>query len=110
MFRPTERLQSCLGVSLVILSIGGTWSMMSGSIVKFQIAGANFSVNEKLKVIEKVTEELSETTTELRNQPGVSPLKLKAIEAELEQTQSDIDEAESEIESELEQLVKPEEM
>lgn len=110
MFRPTPFSQNCGGLAALILACSASWSMVSGAIVKGSIAGANFSVNEKLKVIEKVTEELSETTSQLKNEPGVSSLKLHAIERELEQTKSDINEAESEVKSELEELISPEEM
>ena len=54
--------------------------MMTGSIVKFQVAGANFSVNEKLKQVENVAEILEQTTNQLKFQPEISRLKLKAPE------------------------------
>lgn len=110
MFNMTERLQTCIGYSLIILSIGGTWSMMTGSIVKFQVAGANFSVNEKLKQVENVAMDLEQTTLQLKDEPGVSRLKLRAIEREIEQVQSEIETTESHIEHDLEKLVNQTEM
>lgn len=105
MFSPTQTLQACIGIASIILSIGGTWSMISGSIVKFEVAGANFSVNEKLEKVEKVAKELENTTNQLRNEPGVSPIKLEALEAELKQTKSEIESTETEVRDDLDKLV-----
>lgn len=100
---------SCVGLSILILSAGGCYSMISGALVKINVAGTNISVNEKLQRVDKIAGVLEASTEQLKNEPGVSPLKIQAIEAELESVETDISATEKEIERDLKQLVEGEE-
>jgi hypothetical protein len=106
MFRPTAQLQLCFGLSSIVLSFGCCWSLISGAWVKVSIAGANISVNQKLEKVEKIATDLTDTATQLKSEPSVSPLKLKAIEQELRQVESEINRAENKVEQELDELIK----
>ena len=106
----TSFCQNCGGISAIVLAFGATWSMISGAVVKGSVAGANFSVNEKLQQIENVANDLEQTTFQLRQEPGVSRLKLRAIERDLAQAKDEIDITESHIEHDLEELVDQTEM
>ena len=104
----TEFFQNCGGVSMVILSLAGSWSMVSGAIVKINVAGTNISVNEKLQRVERITQDLEESTQQLKLEPGVSPLKIEAIERELEAVNEEIDSTELQLSDDLDKLVEPE--
>ena len=108
MFRPTYELQLCAGVSMILLSGGGAWSMVSGAFVQFRVAGANFSVNQKLEQVESIAQTLGETTTQLKQEPKVNRLRLREVELQLQAIEPAILQAESEIHQELDSLVNPE--
>ncbi len=82
--------------------------MITGANVKGGIAGAHFSVNEKLQAVENIHGELERATQELKSEPTVSRRKIKEIELELEQTNQSIDRASQQISEDLENLVDPE--
>ena len=82
--------------------------MIVGSVVKISVAGANFSVNERLEKTKEITEALTQTTDALKNEPGVSRLKINAIEQELEAVDRAIDRAGKKTEADLEGLIDPE--
>lgn len=100
--------QKCIGVSIVILSLAGSYSMATGAFVKINVAGTNISVNEKLQRVDKIARDLESSTEMLKQEPTVSPLKIKAIEAELKQVESDIERTEADIDRDLKQLTEPE--
>lgn len=104
MFQPVKELQWCVGASMVFLSLGGAWSMVSGSVVQFRVAGANFSVNQKLEKVEKIKQSLENTTTELKQQPGVSRRQIQRIEQQLQSVEPEIDLTEDEIHQDLDEL------
>ena len=91
---------------MVILSLAGSWSMVSGAIVKINVAGTNISVNEKLQRVERITQDLEESTQQLKLEPGVSSMKIRAIERELEAVNEEIDSTETELEQDLDELVE----
>lgn len=102
----TPFAQNCGGASAVILAVGATWSMISGAVVRGSVAGANFSVNEKLQRVDRIARELNESAEQLKLEPGVSPLKIQAIETELQQVETEIEATEQEIDRNLKQLVE----
>lgn len=104
----TKFAQNCGGASFIILSVGATWSMVSGAVVRGSVAGANFSVNEKLQRVDKIARELEESAEQLRFEKGVSSLKIEALQTELDQVERDIKQQAQEIESDLTQLVERE--
>ena len=79
--------------------------MISGAIVKVNVAGSNISVNSKLEKSEKIIEDLTETTEQLKSEASVSPLKILAIQKELEAIDSDIDDTEAEVREDLTDLI-----
>ena len=108
MFRPTYELQLCAGASMVLLSCGGAWSMVSGAVVQFRVAGANFSVNQKLEQVESITEVLEQTTTQLKQEPKVNHQRLREVELQLQAIEPEITKTELEIHQELDSLVDSE--
>lgn len=100
-------LQNCLGISAIVVAIGSSWSMISGAMVKVSVAGTYFSVNEKLQVIEKVTDNLSQTAKQLKAEPGASHLKLQVLEQDLKLSGQQIEDTEAQINRNLEQLINP---
>ena len=104
MFRPNHELQICAGLSMVLLSIGGSWSMVSGSVVQFRIAGANFSVNEKLERVEEAKEILEDVTTELKRDPKSNRRRIQKAEQQLQLATPPIDETETKIQQDLDEL------
>ncbi|MEO1341486.1 MAG: hypothetical protein AAFV28_10185, partial [Cyanobacteria bacterium J06635_13] len=80
------------------------WSMVSGSVVQFRIAGANFSVNRKLERVTEAKEILEDTTTELKRQPGVSRRQIQRIEKQLQSVEPEIEATEDEIHQDLDEL------
>lgn len=105
MFQPVKELQFCFGLSCVLLSVGGCWSMISGSVVNLSIAGAKLSVNQKLEKVERITQALEQSTQQLKSEPSVSKLKLKAIEQELKTVDRDIQREEKAIADELDHFI-----
>lgn len=86
------------------------WSAISGSQVKVKAAGVNFSVNEKLEAVETIHKQLTETATQLKSEPSVSPIKIRGIEAELRKAELEIEDTESQITEDLNNLVDPDEL
>lgn len=106
MGRLTAELQFCLGISSIILSLGSAWSLGTGGWVKISVAGANISVNQKLEAVEKITADLTDTATQLKAEPGVSSLKIEAIEQELATVNSSINRTGNSVERELDKLIE----
>lgn len=100
--------QQCIGVSIVILSAGGTYSMISGALVKINVAGTNISVNEKLQRVDKIARDLEQSADLLKQEPTVSKLKIRAIEKELEAVETDIEASQQQLQDDLKQLVEGE--
>lgn len=107
MIRSTPFFQNCLGVSAIVISLGGAWSMISGAMVKVSVAGTYFSVNEKLRTVEKVADELTETAKQLKAEPGASHLKLQVLEQELKFSEQQIEDTDAQINYEMERLINP---
>ena len=80
--------------------------MVSGALVKINVAGTNISVNEKLQRVQGIAKDLEQSASQLKLEPGVSPIKIEALEAELEQVESEIEATERELEADLKQLVE----
>lgn len=106
----TPFFQKCSGISMVVLSVAGAYSMATGAMVKINVAGTNISVNEKLQRVQGIAKDLEQSAEQLKLESGVSPIKIEAIEAELEQVESALEATEKELEADLKQIVelKPE--
>lgn len=104
--KPTNELQLCIGGSMLLVSIGICCALLSGSVVRLNVAGANLSVNQKLEQVEKIKESLQQSTQELRQEPSVSKLKIEAIERELEAVDESIQTEEKAIADELDRFVE----
>lgn len=97
----TPFFQGCGGISMILLSLAGAYSMATGALVKINVAGTNISVNEKLQRVNKIAQDLEASTEQLKHEPSVSRLKLRAIERELEQVESDIERTEADLDRDL---------
>ena len=95
MFRLDPWLQICADVSMIFFSFGGAWSMVSGSVVQFRVAGANFSVNEKLERVEEAKEILEDVTTELKREPKSNRRRIQKAEQQLQLAAPPINEVET---------------
>lgn len=107
MFTPTNFLQNCTGISIIVLSIGGTWALGAGAWVQVSVGKANISVSRKLQKVEQVARKVEDTVEDLKNEPSVSPLKVKGLEAELKDAEAIAVETEAEIEQDLENIANP---
>ena len=105
MFQPSDNLQNMVGVSLIIVSIGGAWAAISGAVVKGKIAGATFSVNDKLEVVEEVSEDAINTVRELKEDSAVPRSKIESWELQLQDVHEKTEEAESEVIEDLQSLI-----
>ena len=109
MFEPTQVLQGCVGISLVTLSFGGTWSMIQGSVVKGSIAGTTFSVNERLERVEEIEERIEDATAKIIYDPQPSKKEIEAYRQELEEINEEIDRTATELETDFEKTLELEE-
>ena len=106
MFKPTDRLQACVGTSIVLVSIGVCISLITGSVVDFSVAGAKLSVNRKLERVEKITEALEQSTEQLKQEPSVSKVKLEVIEQDIRRIDRAIEQEEKAIADELDRFIE----
>jgi len=104
MFEPDPRFQLCAGISMVLLSFGGTWSMITGAVVQFRVAGANFSVNQKLDRVQEATSILEDVTDELSQEPKVNRQKIARAEEQLQLAMPKIEETETQVQHDLDEL------
>lgn len=104
MFRPNWELQLCIGISMVLLSTGGAWSMVSGAWVEFRAAGIIFSVNRKLERVDIAEDYVKDSVTELKQEPKVDRQKIRAAEQQLQLAEPIIEDAKTEIQHDLEKL------
>ena len=101
MFQPSQLLQFFLGLSVLFLSGGAGWSMLSGARVKVQAAGATLSVNERLKEVKGIRDDVAETVEELKAVPVINQQKISAYAEELEQAEELIEDTELKLENEV---------
>ena len=104
-FQPSSLLQFLLGLSICFISGGASWSMISGSLVKFQAVGATLSVGERLKEVEEIRDQVEETVEELKQEERINQQEFSAYQLELEQAESLIEETEIKIEEKTTELI-----
>ena len=108
MFTPTDFLQGSVGCSLFILSIGASWSMISGAVFDASIAGAKVSINQKLQEVDRVAQVVRNEAQSLKKEPMASKLTLEAIEKNLEIVDREIEKEEKAIERDLDRFTDSE--
>lgn len=97
-----------MGTSLVITSLAGGISMLTGAIVEFSVGNANLSVSRKLEKAEIVYDKAETIVNELAQEPTVSKLKIRGLKSEIEEGKAIADDTELEIEEDLDHYVESE--
>lgn len=80
--------------------------MIRGANVRVSVAGANLSVNEKLQEVKEIKDKVGSAVEQLKAEPSVSRIKIRAIEHELEEAESKINDTDARIEGDLEGLTE----
>lgn len=104
-FKPTEILQGCVGLSFVLLSIGGMWSMISGARVELRAAGAMLTVNEGQKLVEEALEDTEDIVNIIQRSPAVPKSQKKQLQQKLSTAKDSLSHAEEEINDDAEKLL-----
>jgi len=85
MWKPNETLQTCLGISCILLSFGASWGMVTGAVVKMKVAGADFSINEKAQAVSEALNYAEDAIDVTKPATRVNRHKLRQAQLKLEE-------------------------
>jgi hypothetical protein len=100
--QPTAIFWNCVGISLVVVSIGMSWAITRTKVFELELAQYKLRTGNALSEIQQVSDTL-ETTA---NQLPITAQKKEQIIKQLDLTNEVIEQATSEVEN-LEKLIEP---
>lgn len=102
-FQPTSIFWNCVGVSLVVLSVGMSWAITRTKVFELELAQYKLRTGNALSEIQQVSNTLEQSAKTL---PLAQPQK-QEIQQQLAESSAVIDEAIGTVTDDVEQLVEP---
>lgn len=94
------------GISLVILSMGATYSMVRSRQVELKGAGISLQVVNRLKEVQESNQELEESIDLLKQTKTVNPRTINRIEGTIERNKAKIESTSQDISETIDELIK----
>jgi hypothetical protein len=100
---PTNIFWNCVGISLVVISVGMAWAITRTKVFELELAQYKLRTGNALTKVQKVSDTLEQSAKTL----PIAQSKKQEIQEQLAESSAVISEASSEVNSEVELLVKP---
>lgn len=101
--QPTAIFWNCVGISLVVLSVGMSWAITRTKVFELELAQYKLRTGNALTKVQKVSDTLATSAKTL----PIAPKKKQEIQKQLDSASAVIEQASSEVNSEVELLVEP---
>jgi hypothetical protein len=100
---PTEMFWNCVGISLVVISFGMSWTITRTKVFELELSQYKLRTGDALTKVQKVSDQIERSAKTLPIELG----KKQALEKQLAESNAVIEEATDEVESEVKLLIEP---
>jgi hypothetical protein len=101
--QPTAIFWNCVGISLVVLSVGMSWAITRTKVFELELAQYKLRTGNALTKVQKVSDTLEQSAKTL----PIGSKKKQEIQKQLAESSAVIDEASSEVYDEVKELIEP---
>ncbi len=99
---PTLMFWNFLGLSLVVISVGASWTMIRGNAFELELAQYKLKTGATIANVQKVSDTLAKSADRL----PIAPKQKTKIKQQISESKSQLEQAQADIYSDVKQLTE----